>query len=249
MRGKVIDGVSNAYLRWSTPDVALNDVTRTTPGLDGPTHEEAKTLTETTVSVPTSFADLGVREDICQALEGVGIVSPFPIQAMSIPIAVEGTDLIGQARTGTGKTLAFGITILLRITLPGDEGWEELTTKGKPQALVMCPTRELALQVSKDISTAASVRGARVLTGLVMSRRLTHLKRGSMLSSVLLDAFLTYPSARTSICPMCASSFLTRPTRCLISASCLTSRISSDALRPLARRCCFRPLCRPRLWP
>ncbi|MFK5220019.1 DEAD/DEAH box helicase, partial [Lactococcus cremoris] len=76
------------------------------PGLDGPTHEEAKTLTETTVSVPTSFADLGVREDICQALEGVGIVSPFPIQAMSIPIAVEGTDLIGQARTGTGKTLA-----------------------------------------------------------------------------------------------------------------------------------------------
>ena len=141
MRGKMIDGVSNAYLRWSTPDVALNDVTRTTPGLDGPTHEEAKTLTETTVSVPTSFADLGVREDICQALEGVGIVSPFPIQAMSIPIAVEGTDLIGQARTGTGKTLAFGITILQRITLPGDEGWEELTTKGKPQALVMCPTR------------------------------------------------------------------------------------------------------------
>ena len=94
----------------------------------------------------------------------MGIVSPFPIQAMSIPIAVEGTDLIGQARTGTGKTLAFGITILLRITLPGDEGWEELTTKGKPQALVMCPTRELALQVSKDISTAASVRGTRVLT-------------------------------------------------------------------------------------
>ena len=94
----------------------------------------------------------------------MGIVSPFPIQAMSIPISVEGTDLIGQARTGTGKTLAFGITILQRITLPGDEGWEELTTKGKPQALVMCPTRELALQVSKDISTAASVRGARVLT-------------------------------------------------------------------------------------
>ena len=94
----------------------------------------------------------------------MGIVSPFPIQAMSIPISVEGTDLIGQARTGTGKTLAFGITILQRITLPGDEGWEELTTKGKPQALVMCPTRELALQVSKDISTAASVRGARILT-------------------------------------------------------------------------------------
>ena len=92
-----------------------------TQGLDGPTHEEAKTLTETTVSISTSFADLGVREDICQALEGVGIVSPFPIQAMSIPISIQGTDLIGQARTGTGKTLAFGITVLQRITLPGDD--------------------------------------------------------------------------------------------------------------------------------
>ncbi|AOG27275.1 DEAD/DEAH box helicase [Cutibacterium avidum] len=135
-----------------------------TQGLDGPTHEEAKTLTETTVSISTSFADLGVREDICQALEGVGIVSPFPIQAMSIPISIQGTDLIGQARTGTGKTLAFGITVLQRITLPGDDDWEEFEHKGRPQALVMCPTRELALQVSKDISTAASVRGARVLT-------------------------------------------------------------------------------------
>ncbi|MGK2349939.1 DEAD/DEAH box helicase [Cutibacterium sp. V947] len=135
-----------------------------TQGLDGPAHEEAKTLTETTVSVSTAFSDLGVREDICQALEGMGIVSPFPIQAMSIPISIQGTDLIGQARTGTGKTLAFGITLLQRITLPGDDGWEESEHRGKPQALVMCPTRELALQVSKDISTAASVRGARVLT-------------------------------------------------------------------------------------
>nr|WP_280953306.1 DEAD/DEAH box helicase [Acidipropionibacterium timonense] len=114
--------------------------------------------------MPTTFADLGVRDDICQALEGVGIVSPFPIQAMSIPISVQGTDLIGQARTGTGKTLAFGITILQRITLPGDPGWDDLAGQGKPQALVMCPTRELALQVSRDIATAATVRGARVLT-------------------------------------------------------------------------------------
>ncbi|WP_425393340.1 DEAD/DEAH box helicase [Acidipropionibacterium thoenii] len=83
---------------------------------------------------------------------------------MCIPIAVRGTDLIGQARTGTGKTLAFGVTILQRITLPGDDGWQDVAAQGKPQALVMCPTRELALQVSRDIATAASVRGARVLT-------------------------------------------------------------------------------------
>ncbi|MDN5977598.1 DEAD/DEAH box helicase [Acidipropionibacterium jensenii] len=131
--------------------------------LTGPFHEEA-TILSADFSAPTSFAELGVRDDICQALSGVGITAPFPIQAMCIPIAVQGTDLIGQARTGTGKTLAFGVTILQRITLPGDDGWDELVGQGKPQALVMCPTRELALQVSRDIATAASVRGARVLT-------------------------------------------------------------------------------------
>lgn len=117
-----------------------------------------------TDAAPSSFAELGVRDDICQALAGVGILAPFPIQAMCIPIAVQGADLIGQARTGTGKTLAFGVTILQRITLPGDDGFDEISDFGKPQALVMCPTRELALQVSRDIATAASVRGARVLT-------------------------------------------------------------------------------------
>lgn len=130
--------------------------------MTGPVHEKA-TILSTESANPQTFADLGVRDDICQALVGVGIVSPFPIQAMCIPIAVEGTDLIGQARTGTGKTLAFGVTILQRITLPGDEGWDDSAPR-RPQALVMCPTRELALQVSRDIATAASVRGARVLT-------------------------------------------------------------------------------------
>ncbi|AXE38632.1 DEAD/DEAH box helicase [Acidipropionibacterium virtanenii] len=120
-------------------------------------------ILSTETSEPETFADLGVRDDICQALAGVGIVSPFPIQSMCIPIAVEGNDLIGQARTGTGKTLAFGVTILQRIILPGDEGWDDHAER-RPQALVTCPTRELALQVSRDIATAASVRGARVLT-------------------------------------------------------------------------------------
>ena len=130
--------------------------------LPGPVHEEA-TILSTETSSPETFADLGVRDDICQALAGVGIISPFPIQSMCIPIAVEGNDLIGQARTGTGKTLAFGVTILQRIVLPGDDGWDDDAPR-RPQALVTCPTRELALQVSRDIATAATVRGARVLT-------------------------------------------------------------------------------------
>ena len=63
---------------------------------------------------------------------------------MSIPIAISGTDLIGQARTGTGKTLAFGVSALQRIVLPGDEGWTQSGSR-LPQALVMSPPRELAL--------------------------------------------------------------------------------------------------------
>jgi superfamily II DNA/RNA helicase len=107
-----------------------------------------------------TFAELGVIEPIIEALDQAGITAPFPIQTLAIPIAMAGTDLIGQARTGTGKTLAFGIPLLQRITVPGDEGY----TDGPPQALVMCPTRELALQVSQDIADAAAVRKARVLT-------------------------------------------------------------------------------------
>jgi len=105
-----------------------------------------------------------VRPEIVQALDQVGITSPFPIQALSIPIALEGTDMIGQARTGTGKTLAFGITLLQRIDVPSDPGYAELTAPGKPQALVMTPTRELALQITEDLRTASTVRQARILT-------------------------------------------------------------------------------------
>ncbi len=111
-----------------------------------------------------TFADLGVLPQITAALEAVGIVYPFPIQAMSLPIALTGTDMIGQARTGTGKTLAFGITMLQRIVVPGERDYSALAKPGAPQGLVVCPTRELASQVGRDLATAASQRHARVLT-------------------------------------------------------------------------------------
>lgn len=60
----------------------------------------------------TTFADRGVIPETVQALESQGIVHPFPIQSLAIPIAINGTDMIGQARTGTGKTLAFGVSLL-----------------------------------------------------------------------------------------------------------------------------------------
>ncbi|MBA2558746.1 MAG: DEAD/DEAH box helicase, partial [Propionibacteriales bacterium] len=83
---------------------------------------------------------------------------------MTLPIALMGTDLIGQARTGTGKTLAFAIPLLQRIIAPRDPDFEELVAPGKPQALVIAPTRELALQVAGDIAIAGSNRGTRSVT-------------------------------------------------------------------------------------
>jgi superfamily II DNA/RNA helicase len=83
---------------------------------------------------------------------------------MTLSVALMGTDLIGQARTGTGKTLAFGIPVLQRTVAQHDTDYEDLAAPGKPQALIVAPTRELALQVSGDLSLAGADRGTRVLT-------------------------------------------------------------------------------------
>jgi superfamily II DNA/RNA helicase len=82
---------------------------------------------------------------------------------MTLQVALMGTDMIGQARTGTGKTLAFGIPVLQRSVAPKDPDYAELP-QGKPQALIVAPTRELALQVSGDLALAGADRGLRVLT-------------------------------------------------------------------------------------
>ena len=98
------------------------------------------------------------------ALERVNITTPFAIQEMTLSVALMGTDLIGQARTGTGKTLAFGIPVLQRTVAPHDPDYAEVEP-GKPQALIVAPTRELALQVSGDLSLAGADRGIRVRYG------------------------------------------------------------------------------------
>lgn len=111
----------------------------------------------------TTFRDLGVLPKICDALERAGITTPFAIQEMTLSVALMGTDLIGQARTGTGKTLAFGIPVLQRSTPVDDPAYADLP-QGKPQALIVAPTRELALQVSNDLALASKDLGLRVLT-------------------------------------------------------------------------------------
>jgi len=150
-----------------------------------------------------------VRPETADALEAVGIVEPFPIQQMTLPVALAGTDIIGQAKTGTGKTLGFGIPLLQRITAPGDAetdtpdaantgGATDTTANttasratvrstgrtaptGRPQALVVVPTRELCVQVCNDLEIAGKTRNVRVLAvygGRAYEPQVEALRRG-----------------------------------------------------------------------
>jgi superfamily II DNA/RNA helicase len=96
-----------------------------------------------------TFANLGVRDEIVRALADQDIERPFAIQELTLPVALAGEDLIGQARTGMGKTLAFGVPLLQRITSTAGD------LSGVPRALVVVPTRELCLQVAEDLAAAA----------------------------------------------------------------------------------------------
>jgi superfamily II DNA/RNA helicase len=112
------------------------------------------TTEEVSLSTAQTFRDYGIRPATADALEAAGIVHPFPIQSLTLPLALAGQDVIGQARTGTGKTLGFGVPLLERLVLPGSS---------RPQALVVVPTRELCVQVSGDLALAGAPVGARVL--------------------------------------------------------------------------------------
>ncbi|HJR92415.1 MAG TPA: DEAD/DEAH box helicase [Acidimicrobiia bacterium] len=94
----------------------------------------------------TTFADLGVPASMVTRLESLGIKSPFPIQEASIPDALAGRDILGRAPTGSGKTLAFGLPVLARV---------ERAESGRPRALVLAPTRELADQIARELTPLA----------------------------------------------------------------------------------------------
>ena len=110
-----------------------------------------------------AFAELPLRKETIDALHLHGFLAPFAIQEMVLPIALADGDVIGQAKTGTGKTLAFGIPVIERVISPSDPEWESLEAKGSPQALIVVPTRELCVQVAKDIEELSLNRGIRSL--------------------------------------------------------------------------------------
>ena len=118
---------------------------------------DAETAVEVVAPVAPTFAELGASPEIVASLAAAGIERAFPIQAMTLPLALEGRDLIGQAKTGTGKTLGFGIPLLQRVERDDTPG-------AAPQALVVVPTRELCVQVAGDLEQAGAHQRARVLS-------------------------------------------------------------------------------------
>ena len=138
--------------------------TTTTPEHDLVDGLETVTSEDVVEKPADSFSNYGVDQRIVDSLTGAGITSPFPIQAMTLPVALTGHDIIGQAKTGTGKTLGFGVPLLQRTAIPGDPAYDALAAPGKPQALVIVPTRELATQVAGDLQTASRIRKTRILT-------------------------------------------------------------------------------------
>jgi ATP-dependent RNA helicase DeaD len=127
-----------------------------------------------TVVEPTGFDTLGLRDETLKALSDLGFEIATPIQTLAIPLLLTGCDLIGLAQTGTGKTAAFGLPLIEKID-PKD-----LTT----QALVLAPTRELALQVAKGIHEFAKYGNLRVVPvvgGQPIDRQFRALKQGSQI--------------------------------------------------------------------
>ncbi|WP_329245052.1 DEAD/DEAH box helicase [Streptomyces canus] len=128
--------------------------------------------TEETVEV--TFADLGLPEGVVRKLAQNGVTTPFPIQAATIPDALAGKDILGRGRTGSGKTLSFGLPTLARLS--GGR-----TEKHRPRAVILTPTRELAMQVADALQPYGDVLGLKmkvVCGGTSMSNQIYALERG-----------------------------------------------------------------------
>jgi ATP-dependent RNA helicase DeaD len=129
---------------------------------------------DTIPSVDTGFADLGLRPELLKALAGLGYEEPTPIQREAIPHMINGKDLLGQAATGTGKTAAFALPILQLLDMNDD--------RPSPVALVLVPTRELAMQVSEAIYKYGHDLRARcvpIYGGQPIGRQIDALSRGT----------------------------------------------------------------------
>ncbi|MFJ5926872.1 DEAD/DEAH box helicase, partial [Kitasatospora sp. NPDC092948] len=167
------DAADTDSLDTDTLDAELAELTDAAGDVATDTDAEA---TDAADAEPTiTFGDLGLHDEVVRALAKRGVTTPFPIQAATIPDALAGKDVLGRGRTGSGKTLSFGLPLLTR--LAGGE-----RTKAKhPRGLILVPTRELAMQVADALEPFGSVLGLRlkvVCGGTSMSNQIYALERG-----------------------------------------------------------------------
>ncbi|MEV6855871.1 DEAD/DEAH box helicase, partial [Streptomyces microflavus] len=152
------------------PEADATDETDAAPEADAGIDADAEIDAEPTVT----FGSLGLPDGIVRKLAQNGVTAPFPIQAATIPDALAGKDILGRGRTGSGKTLSFGLPLLA--TLSGGS-----TEKKKPRGIILTPTRELAMQVADALQPYGDVLGLKmkvVCGGTSMGNQIYALERG-----------------------------------------------------------------------
>jgi superfamily II DNA/RNA helicase len=125
---------------------------------------------------PSTFRDLGLSQPLCEALSRVGVTSPFPIQIATLPDSLSGRDVLGRGRTGSGKTYAFALPLLDRLAARRTK-----PQPGRPRALVLAPTRELATQIDaamRPLARAVGLRTVTVFGGVAPGPQISALRRG-----------------------------------------------------------------------
>ncbi len=141
---------------------------------------EAQAIDATDVA-GAGFGELGLGQNIVRALSDLGAETPFPIQAATIPSVLEGRDVLGRGRTGSGKTIAFGAPLVERL-LQAQKGSNERRKPGRaPRALILAPTRELALQIDRTVQPLAQSVGlftTQIYGGVPYARQTGAISRG-----------------------------------------------------------------------
>ncbi|MDA1360001.1 DEAD/DEAH box helicase [Glycomyces luteolus] len=159
----------------TTVETSVDDTAQAAAADTAPADDFTVEADEVPVYTGPSFDELGLPEKITAALAEQGIITPFPIQAATIPDALAGRDILGRGQTGSGKTLAFGLPTLSRLAAGGR------TRAKRPRAIIMTPTRELAIQVAESLQTFGDAVGIDmkvVCGGTAFNRQIDALRSG-----------------------------------------------------------------------
>jgi superfamily II DNA/RNA helicase len=160
----------------NTPMPTTTATTQTPTQTPPRTRSGIATSAAPAAAVEATFAELGVPADLIKALAAQGITAPFPIQTATLPDSLSGRDVLGRGRTGSGKTYAFAIPLVARLAAS-----KTARTPGRPRALILAPTRELATQIDATLAPLAAAFGLRTITifgGVSPGRQISGLRAG-----------------------------------------------------------------------